>query len=181
MSRHSVFPTLLALLVLPPDTAIAFQQPARPESLSFVKAPSAWALSLQNNSLDGPSSSSSGSSVGPGPNSSPSPDSGSSSRRDLLRQAPSLLALVGAVGTNFCLPQSATAAAKLTGVTDGNLPELPFEASRSYLQYRFALQVAADYYVFDLQSKVADIDEWGEINQIFQTNNNKGQGQPNKV
>jgi len=82
---------------------------------------------------------------------------------------------------NICLPQSATAVVKATDVKDGKLPDLPFEASRSYLQYRFALQVAADYYVFELQDKVADIDEWGEINQLFQVNNNKGQGQPNKI
>lgn len=43
------------------------------------------------------------------------------------------------------------------------------------------LKTKADYYVFELQDKVADIDEWGDINQAFQTNNNKGQGQPNKV
>lgn len=179
MTRPPVFPTLTALLVLSVETAIAFQQPARLESFSFLKSPAAWALSVHHDSRDSFSSSSSGSSVGPGPTS--SPNSGSSSRRDLLRQAPPLLALVGAVGANFCLPQSAVAVPKVTGSNDGNLPDLPFEAGRSYLQYRFALQVAADYYVFDLQDKVADIDEWGEINQIFQTNNNKGQGQPNKV
>jgi len=70
---------------------------------------------------------------------------------------------------------------KVTTFEDGNLPDLPTEAARSYMQYRFALQVAADYYIFELQPKLSDIDEWGEVNQLFQTNNNRGQGQPNKI
>lgn len=68
-----------------------------------------------------------------------------------------------------------------TGAADGNLPDLPVDASRSYLQYRIPLQIAADYYVFELQSKLSNIDDWGEVNQLYQTNNNKGQGQPNKI
>ena len=33
----------------------------------------------------------------------------------------------------------------------------------------------------ELQDKVGDIDEWGEIGQLFQVNNNRGQGQPSKI
>jgi hypothetical protein len=40
----------------------------------------------------------------------------------------------------------------VTGASDGNLPDLPPEAVRSYLQYRGQLQTAADFYVFDLQN-----------------------------
>ena len=35
--------------------------------------------------------------------------------------------------------------------------------------------------MFEIQDKVANIDDWGEVNQIFVTSNNRGQGQPNKV
>mmetsp|Transcript_11072 Transcript_11072/g.20695 ORF Transcript_11072/g.20695 Transcript_11072/m.20695 type:complete len:324 (+) Transcript_11072:42-1013(+) len=68
-----------------------------------------------------------------------------------------------------------------TTSASGNLPDLPPEASRSYLQYRIPLQIAADFYIFDLQNKLSDVDSWGDINQLFQTNNNRGQGQPNKI
>lgn len=101
-------------------------------------------------------------------------DLSSISRRNLL-QVPPLLAIFGSVGLN-----SAEAATKATGATDGNLPDLPM-VSKSYLQYRFTLQVAADYYVFELMDKIGSIDDWGEINQLFQTMNNRGQGQPNKI
>lgn len=155
MWRNSVLPTVVAFLVLP-TSAFAFLQP--------VSKQSTHALSLKTNvETDDDGLQPSG-----------------LSRRDIvLRQAPSLLALVG--GASFYLPQVAQAEIKATGVNDGNLPDLPFEASRSYLQYRFALQVAADYYVFELQDKIGDIDEWGDINQLFQVNNNKGQGQPSKI
>lgn len=70
---------------------------------------------------------------------------------------------------------------KFNGAEDGNLPDLPKEAARSYLQYRFTLQLACDYYLFELQPKLGNIDDWGEVNLLFQTNNNRGQGQPNKI
>jgi len=63
----------------------------------------------------------------------------------------------------------------------GLLSDLPPEAARSYLQYRIPLQISADYYLWDLQEKIADTDEWGYIGELFQVNNNKGQGQPNKI
>jgi len=160
MWRNSVLPTAVAVFLVLPTSAFAFLQPASKQSTH--------ALSLKNNvetDDDGLQ-----------------PSSGFSRRDIVLRQAPaSLLALVvGTAGAGF-LPQAANAETKATGVNDGNLPDLPFEASRSYLQYRFALQVAADYYVFELQDKIGDIDEWGDINQLFQVNNNKGQGQPSKI
>jgi hypothetical protein len=68
-----------------------------------------------------------------------------------------------------------------TGAADGNLPDLPYEAVRSYLQYRVALQIAADYYVFDLQNLLSDADTWGDVSQLFRVNNNKGQGQPSRM
>ena len=46
----------------------------------------------------------------------------------------------------------AVASSAVTGPSDGNLPDLPPDAVRSYLQYRIPLQTAADYYVFELQS-----------------------------
>lgn len=68
-----------------------------------------------------------------------------------------------------------------TGPNDGNLVDLPPEAVRSYLQYRYQLQVAADFYVFDLQDLITKTDEWGEIGQLFRINNNRGQGQPSRI
>ena len=32
-----------------------------------------------------------------------------------------------------------------------------------------------------MQNKLGNTDDWGEVNQLFQTNNNRGQGQPNKI
>jgi hypothetical protein len=52
-----------------------------------------------------------------------------------------------------CPPAAlAAASSAVTGPGDGNLPDLPPDAVRSYLQYRIPLQTAADYYVFELQS-----------------------------
>ena len=63
-----------------------------------------------------------------------------------------------------------------------SLDDLPPDAAKAYLQYRIPLQIAADSYIFDLQGKVGDIDEWGNVGQIFQSNNARGgQGQPSKV
>jgi hypothetical protein len=68
-----------------------------------------------------------------------------------------------------------------SGSKDGNLPDLPSEAVRSYLQYRIPLQIAADSYIFDLQDMVLNTDTWGDVGQLFRVNNNRGQGQPSKV
>lgn len=107
---------------------------------------------------------------------------GSISRRKVLVDLP--LASISTAAAFTALPQIVNAipdGKKVTGAEDGNLPDLPPEASRSYLQYRIPLQVAIDYYLFELKPKLSKIDDWGEVNQLFQTNNNRGQGQPNKI
>lgn len=99
-------------------------------------------------------------------------------RRDALL---GIIGLTSSINILTANPLPSLAAPKITGAEDGNLPDLPPEAARSYLQYRASLQLAADYYVFELQDKIGRIDDWGEVNQLFQTNNNRGQGQPNKI
>uniref|UniRef100_A0A7S0T8T8 Uncharacterized protein n=1 Tax=Pseudo-nitzschia delicatissima TaxID=44447 RepID=A0A7S0T8T8_9STRA len=94
-------------------------------------------------------------------------------RRDFVATSAAFALLTG-------VSPSASAAGIATA-SDGNLPDLPNEAVRAYLQYRVQLQISADSYVFSLQDKVGDIDEWGEIGQLFQVNNNRGQGQPSKI
>ena len=103
----------------------------------------------------------------------------SSSRREWMQNT---LVATGAItlGGESLVAFPSTAQA-VTGALDGNLPDLPPEAGRSYLQYRVPLQIAADYYVFELRDQLGNIDEWGDVNQLFRTNNNKGQGQPNKI
>jgi len=54
-------------------------------------------------------------------------------------------------------------------------PDLPPDAIRSYLQYRFPLQLSADYYLFELREKLGDFDKWGEVNTMF-VNNGGGRG-----
>uniref|UniRef100_A0A7S2HFZ0 Uncharacterized protein n=1 Tax=Helicotheca tamesis TaxID=374047 RepID=A0A7S2HFZ0_9STRA len=101
-----------------------------------------------------------------------------SSRRDILRvSAASAIGLTALSSPLF----PASAAAKVTGASDGNLPDFPSEAVRSYLQYRTPLQISADYYIWELQDKMTDVDEWGEIGQLFRVNNNRGQGQPSRI
>jgi len=69
----------------------------------------------------------------------------------------------------------------MASITDDNFSDLPNDAVRSYVQYRVPLKIAADYYIFSLQGMVSDIDQWGEVGQLFSVNNNKGQGQPSKI
>lgn len=116
----------------------------------------------------------------------PSSSKGTISRRGIMNQIPFVVAATATMfsTSSVALPQIANAipeGRKVTSALDGNLPDLPPEAAKSYLQYRYSFQVALDYYVFELQPKLGDIDEWGEINQLFQVNNNRGQGQPNKI
>lgn len=61
------------------------------------------------------------------------------------------------------------------------LDDLPFEAQRSYLQYRVPLQTSADFYVFELQRLLKDTNEWGSVGEFFQVNNNRGQGNPSRI
>lgn len=67
-------------------------------------------------------------------------------------------------------------ARELTDATSGNLPDFPPEAVRSYLQYRYPLQLAADYYIFDLQSLVRDTDSYGEVNDLVTSKGSRGGG-----
>lgn len=102
-------------------------------------------------------------------------------RRDLLRlvvTAP-LVATTAAVSTPS--PVLAAAKARVTGPSDGNLDDLPPDAVRSYLQYRVPLQISADFYVFELQPLLSDVQQWGEVGELFQVNNNRGQGNPSRI
>jgi hypothetical protein len=100
-------------------------------------------------------------------------DEGSSSRRNFFSVVSAAVLTSQLVGR----PEAAYASTS----KDGNLPDLPSEAVRSYLQYRIPLQIAADSYVFDYQELVGNTDRWGEVGQLFQINNNRGQGQPSKI
>lgn len=100
--------------------------------------------------------------------------SSEASRRDFFATS-AAMALLTAVAPN------ANAATGIATASDGLLPDLPSEAVRAYLQYRVQLQISADFYVFSIQDRIGDIDEWGEIGQLFRVNNNKGQGQPSKI
>lgn len=77
----------------------------------------------------------------------------SATRRSWLDTASkSLSASVGSILLGTCSAN----AREITGPKSGELPNLPPEAIRSYLQYRFPLQLAADFYIFDLQAMVGD-------------------------
>mmetsp|Transcript_47045 Transcript_47045/g.47496 ORF Transcript_47045/g.47496 Transcript_47045/m.47496 type:complete len:324 (-) Transcript_47045:359-1330(-) len=68
-----------------------------------------------------------------------------------------------------------------TGANDGNLPDLPPPAVKAYLQYRVALQISADYYMYELQGMVGKVDDWGDVNQLFAVNQGRSGGQPSRV
>jgi len=75
----------------------------------------------------------------------------------------------------FAAPaQPALAARPTTDASSGELPDLPPEAVRSYLQYRFPLQLSADFYIFDLQTMVEDTDEYGLINELVASRGGRG-------
>lgn len=76
--------------------------------------------------------------------------------------------LVTATATTTAFPGPAVAASS-TGPNDGNLPDLPAEAVRSYLQYRTPLQTSTDFYVFDLYDLLDDPSNWGSIGELFQS------------
>ena len=76
------------------------------------------------------------------------------SRRDLLQR------VAGASVAAAVAALPAVGNAKATGPADGNLPDLPPEAVRSYLQYRVPLQTSADFYIFELYEKLSDPAEW---------------------
>lgn len=80
-----------------------------------------------------------------------------------------------AAGTSVLMPQQVLAA------DEGSLSDLPPEAARSYLQYRVALQTGADFYVWDLQEKVKNVNDWGDIADLFKASTARGGGQPNRI
>ncbi|KAL7525322.1 hypothetical protein ACHAXR_000955, partial [Thalassiosira sp. AJA248-18] len=83
--------------------------------------------------------------------------------------------LVLGSGIAFTAPaKSALAAREVTDASSGELPELPPEATRSYLQYRFGLQLAADFYIFDLQTMVGDTDEFGAVSDLVASKGARG-------
>lgn len=100
-------------------------------------------------------------------------DQGLVSRRSLFQTAAAVPFVTAAASPAF--------AATVTGANDGNLPDLPPDAVRSYLQYRIPLQTSADFYVFDLQDLLDDTSNWGEVGQLFAVANNRGQGNPSRI
>eukprot|EP00526_Cylindrotheca_closterium_P023383 CAMPEP_0113620774 /NCGR_PEP_ID=MMETSP0017_2-20120614/10594_1 /TAXON_ID=2856 /ORGANISM="Cylindrotheca closterium" /LENGTH=164 /DNA_ID=CAMNT_0000530461 /DNA_START=33 /DNA_END=523 /DNA_ORIENTATION=- /assembly_acc=CAM_ASM_000147 len=96
-------------------------------------------------------------------------------RRNLFKFVPA--ALVASQSTAFLGTEPAFAALPASALDD-----LPPDAAKSYYQYRIPLQLAADYYIFELQEKVGNLDEWGNIGQLFASNNARGgQGQPSRI
>jgi len=93
-------------------------------------------------------------------------------RRSWLQTSASSLLLGAAAPAKFA--SAAAPAREVTDASSGLLPDLPPEAVRSYLQYRFPLQLAADYYVFDLQTMVADTDEFGAVSELVASKGARG-------
>lgn len=101
-----------------------------------------------------------------------------STRRDVLYTASS----IAFISMGWSILPIQVSADSITGPADGILPDLPPNAVRSYLQYRTPLQMSADYYIFELQEKIKNPDEWGAIaDYLFQTNNVAGQVQLNRM
>jgi len=98
------------------------------------------------------------------------------SRRNVFQLVSATAAANAAVALGTAAPANAA-----TGANDGLLPDLPASAVKDYLQYRVLLQISADFYMWELQKNVGDIDNWGEVGQLFQVNNNKGQGNPSRI
>ena len=84
-------------------------------------------------------------------------------RREVMKQSLGLVLGATALSTS---PFPSYAA---TGPSDGNLPDLPGEAVRSYLQYRAPLQTSADFYLFDILDTLDDPSNWGSIGELFQS------------
>jgi hypothetical protein len=90
-------------------------------------------------------------------------------RRGFFVQAAATAAAAAGTLPMVTSPQASMAASDMvattavTGSADGNLPDLPPEAVRSYLQYRIALQTSADFYLFELRDKLADVQNWYSI------------------
>jgi hypothetical protein len=101
---------------------------------------------------------------------------GESSRRQILQSSGA------AVLASLVVVAPPAANAAMTGAADGNLPDLPPEAAKSYLQYRVGMQLSADYYMWELQELLDQTDDWGEVGQLFQSSSARGaQGQPSRM
>jgi hypothetical protein len=88
---------------------------------------------------------------------------------------------IAAVATTVVGLQPAPSMA-IEGVTmKGNMPDLPPETVRSYLQYRMPLQTSADFYLFELRDQLSNTADWGEVGELFQVNGNRGQGSPSRI
>lgn len=102
-----------------------------------------------------------------------------SSRRSWLTSSSSIL-LGSAIAATASNPQAAFAKTVTNAASLD--PDLPNDAIKSYLQYRYSLQLAADYYIFDLQNMVADTDEYGLVTELVRSSNARGgQGQPSRI
>jgi len=106
-----------------------------------------------------------------------------STRRDLFQLIARTPPAVAAAATLMGVTVGAAPALAVTptGPNDGALGDLPPEAVRSYLQYRMPLQTSADFYLFELHDLLTDTNTWGEIGELFQANNNRGQGNPSRI
>ena len=81
-------------------------------------------------------------------------------RRDLFRN------LVTSAGTAALVLSPMTSNVPVANAAGSALDDLPSEAQRSYKQYRIPLQIAADYYLWELRDKISVIDDWGEVNEV---------------
>ena len=81
-------------------------------------------------------------------------------RRDLFRN------LVTSAGTAALVLSPMTSNVPVANAAGSALDDLPPEAQRSYKQYRIPLQIAADYYLWELRDKISVIDDWGEVNEV---------------
>ena len=110
------------------------------------------------------------------------------SRREILRA-------FGGVGISssclpILLPQSAGAAEQgaaftLKGTADSMMNSdsaLPRDFLKSYIQYRTTLQLASDYFNWDLRDAAYDNERWGELSAALTSQSARaGQGQPSKI
>ena len=55
------------------------------------------------------------------------------------------------------------------------------EGTQNYDQYKYVLQLSADYYIFDLLPLVKDVNEWESVAQLFNSRQGRSGGQPSKI
>lgn len=81
-------------------------------------------------------------------------------RREVFRN------LVTSAGTAALVLSPMTSNVPVANAAGSALDDLPPEAQRSYRQYRIPLQIAADYYLWELRGKISVVDDWGEVNEV---------------